>query len=101
MQEFTADNSKEILGSQGRIALDFFGEWCGPCQKMLPIYTKLDKSMDDITFYKVDVDKNRDAAMQFGVRAIPTVVIIENGKEIGRFSGSMTEEAVKEKLQEL
>lgn len=99
MQELEG-NLSEVLEQEGKIALDFYGTWCGPCNQMLPIYTKLDQTMSDITFYKVDVDKNRDVVEKYGIRSIPTVVVLNNGEEVGRFSGSMSEDAVIEKLNE-
>jgi len=101
MREANSDNLEEILNSPDKVALDFYGDWCGPCKQMLPIFKKVNKSVSDITFYKVDVDTNQDIVQTYNIKSIPTVVIIKNGKEISRFAGSMTEEEVKNKLDEI
>jgi len=100
MQELNKENLEEAMKSETLVALDFFGEWCGPCKTMLPIFTKVDSETEDINFYKVNVDTNKDLTNKFNVKSIPTVIILKKGKEIGRFSGSMSEEDVKNKLKE-
>jgi len=100
MEEANSENFEEILNSPDRVALDFYGDWCGPYKQMLPILKKVNKSEDNITFYKVDIDTNKDIVETYSIKSIPTVVVIENGKEIGRFAGAMTEEDVKNKLKE-
>jgi thioredoxin 1 len=59
------------------VLIDFFAEWCGPCQMAAPIIDKLATEFaDQITIAKVDVDENQASAQQFGVMSIPTVIIL-------------------------
>ena len=99
MQELNEENLNEIMKSTDLVALDFFGDWCGPCKKMLPIYDNIDSKIEDITFYKVNVDYNKTLIAKYNVRSIPTVVIIKKGKEVGRITGSMSEEEAENKVK--
>ncbi len=59
------------------IMIDFFAQWCGPCQMAAPIIDKLaDEFTGKIMIAKVDVDENQESAQQFGVMSIPTVIIV-------------------------
>jgi thioredoxin 1 len=65
---------------------------------MAPIFEELAKELSDVTFAKVNVDEAPDLAMRFNVLSIPTFVVLKGGTEIGRFSGAMPKEMVKERL---
>lgn len=81
---------KEIINSDTPVLVDFFGEWCGPCQTMTPIVKELASDLgDQIRILKVDIDKNPSAARAFGVRGVPTFMIFKNGKVVWRQSGAM------------
>jgi thioredoxin 1 len=101
MIEVNSDNFEEILNSPDIVALYFYGDWCTPCKQMLPILKKVNKNIDNITFYKVNIDTNKDIVQTYNIKSIPTVVLIKNGKEVSRFAGSMSEEDVKNKLKEI
>lgn len=59
------------------IVIDFTATWCGPCQKLKPHFNALSKKMaDKVTFIKVDVDKWKDLALEYGAQAVPTIVVI-------------------------
>ena len=65
--------------------------WCGPCKQLAPVFAELQNEMtnepDQIVFQTIDVDQNRDAALEANVSSVPTVVIEKNGKQVYRFSG--------------
>ena len=70
------------------VLLDFWAPWCGPCRAMGPILDKVALQVaDQAIVAKVNVDHERDLAGQFGVEAIPTLVIMKKGQVVNRFVG--------------
>lgn len=84
---------------QGNIVLDFYAEWCGPCKMMAPMFEKASTEMDDVNFFKVNVDNNQQAAQVYAVRSIPTIVLIKNGQEVERIIGLLREDEFKHKVK--
>jgi thioredoxin len=77
------------LPKQGVIALDFTAAWCGPCQAMRPVLAAVaGEYARDVRMAEVDVEDQPALAEQFAVRAMPTFVILRDGREVGRFVGS-------------
>ena len=77
--------------------LYFTADWCNPCAKTKPIVEELNKDSSDVKFQIIDSDIESAMARSFEVRSIPTFIVIKDGEEIKRVSGSQT----KEQLQEL
>ena len=71
--------------------LYFSAAWCGPCKMLGPIMESLS---GQVNFEKVDVDNNQDLSIQYGVRNIPTLVLVENGEAVGRLTGLQQKEAI-------
>lgn len=81
---------QRIINSSQPVLVDFFAEWCGPCQAMGPTLKDLAKDLDGkAKILKVDIDKNPAAANAFQVRGVPTFIIFKNGKVVWRASGMM------------
>lgn len=78
----------EVVKSELPVLIDFFADWCGPCQMAGPIIDELAGEMaGKVKFGKVNVDQNQEIAGKFGVMSIPTVVVFRNGVETKRLVG--------------
>ena len=77
-------NSLEELNEvtkSGTVIVDFFATWCGPCKMLSPVLEELDADPNfNVPIFKVDVDEVSDAAAEFNVQAIPTVILFKDGK---------------------
>ena len=71
--------------------LYFTAAWCAPCKTLGPIIESLS---GQINYQKIDVDNNQDLSIQYGVRNIPTLVLVENGEAVGRLTGLQQKEAI-------
>ena len=84
----TSDEFDEIIGEKDICVIDFSASWCGPCRMMAPILEDVaDKYKGKYYFYQIDVDSEEYLAQRFQISAVPTIVILKKGKEIGRTSG--------------
>ncbi len=83
----TIDQLSEIP-STGKVVIDFFATWCGPCKRIAPMYQDLSEKFPFITFLKCDVDEADDVSTKYGVESLPTFVLLHNGKEVKRIEGA-------------
>lgn len=84
-------NFKKLI-QEPTILVDFYANWCGPCKMLSPI---LEKVSSDIKVIKVDVDKFEKLSRECGIMSIPTVILFENGEEVKRNIGFMSQEQVE------
>ena len=79
--------------------LDFYADWCGPCQVMKPIIEELENELKDIHFSKIDVEKDEPIASEYNVMSLPTYIIKKDGEIIDKFSGIQSKEELINKLK--
>lgn len=97
--DLSADNfDSTVLQSDTPVLVDFWAPWCGPCKVMSPIVEELAGEMEGVTVAKVNVDENPELAQQFNILSIPTFLVFKGGQVVEQFSGSMSKEALKERL---
>ena len=73
------------------VVVDVWAPWCGPCRAMAPEYEKAAKAGEPgMRFLKLNSDENQEMAARFGIRGIPTMLLLRDGKEVARISGAMS-----------
>ncbi|MFH1632021.1 MAG: thioredoxin [bacterium] len=96
----TSDNfDAAVLQAESIVLVDFWAPWCGPCKAMAPIVDELAGEMSDVAIAKVNVDDSPQLAQQFNILSIPTFLIFKSGQVVEQFSGSMSKEMLKEKIE--
>src|ERR671934_135923 len=87
----------EVLESDGKVIVDFWAEWCGPCHAVSPV---LDRIADehDLKLVKVNIDEQQDLAMRYGVASIPFMVLFENGQPQAQAIGAMPKGSLERPL---
>lgn len=96
----TAENfDEEVLNYKGKVLVDFWAKWCGPCMMLGPIIEEVSEEVDDVKFCKVNCDEARDVALQFGIMTIPNLIVFENGEQVNQSIGYIEKEDVLELIK--
>ena len=92
----------ELISQKKPILLDFYADWCGPCQSLLPTVEKLSKEYEGkIEIQKVNVDQNPELADKYRVRNIPALYFIKDAVMVDKVIGLASESELREKLDRL
>ncbi len=78
---------EEVLKSEKPVLVDFYADWCGPCKMLSPVIEQIARENDGIKVVKINIDENKDLALDYDVMSIPTVVAVKEGKEVNRIVG--------------
>ena len=93
----TSENFEaEVLNAKGRILVDFYADWCGPCKMLSPILEKIGIEHPEKKICKINVDESTTLAQKYGVMSIPCLILFDECKEIKRNIGFMPEAKLKE-----
>ena len=99
---FTDENLQQEIASGKPVVVDFWATWCGPCRSIAPIVEELAQTYEGrVLIGKYDVDDGVDMTAEFGVRNIPTLLFFKNGQLVDRSVGSVSRDALTEKIEKL
>jgi thioredoxin 1 len=93
----TATFEDDVLKTDGKVIVDFWAEWCGPCHMVSPV---LDRIADehDVKLVKVNIDEEQDLAMRYGVASIPFMILFEGGQPQASAIGAMPKGSLEKAL---
>ncbi|MFQ6064293.1 MAG: thioredoxin [Candidatus Bathyarchaeia archaeon] len=97
--DVTDSTFKETIQAGSLVVVDCWASWCAPCQIVAPIIEELARDYAGrILFGKLNVDENREVAMQYEIMGIPTLLVFKDGKLVDRIVGAMPRQALEQKL---
>lgn len=82
-------------------AVDFFATWCMPCKMMAPIFDSLSSEYENVTFLKIDIDKNQELVQRYSIMSVPTFMFFTNGDVAKMKIGGMPKTEIKSLIEEI
>lgn len=89
---------EEVLNSDQKVLLDFWAPWCGPCRMVVPLVEQIAEERPDIKVGKINVEEQPELAAQYGIRSIPTLMVLEGGNVVRKAMGARPKKAILELL---
>ena len=89
----------EVLESEKPVLVDFWAPWCGPCRLVAPVLEEINAERDDLRIVKLNTDDNPHTAANYGILAIPTMLLFRNGAEAHRIQGAMPKKRLEAELE--
>jgi thioredoxin 2 len=85
-----ASFARQVGRSDLPVLVDFWAPWCGPCRMMAPVLEQAARDLEpDVRVIKLNTEQDQSAAMKYGIRSIPTLVLFKQGREVARVAGAM------------
>ena len=88
------DFENEVLKSDKAVLVDFFADWCNPCQRMGPIVDKVSENVQNVKFCKINIDDCPDLVEKYDVMSIPNFKLFKNGQLVAEELGAIGEEGL-------
>jgi len=89
----------EVLESETPVLVDFWAPWCGPCRMIAPILEEMAAERDDLRIVKLNIDENMQTPANYGILAIPTMVLFRDGAEAARITGTKPRKRLEAELE--
>ena len=99
--ELTAQNFEKTVLDNGTVLVDFWADWCGPCQRFGPIYEDVSEQHDDIVFAKVDTEAEQALAAAVNITSIPTLMAFRDGILVFRQAGALPKESLQSLISQV
>lgn len=90
----TEDNFDSSI-KEGKVLVDFYADWCGPCQVLSPIIDVLNDEISELKVVKVDVDNNQEIAVKYNILSMPTMLLFVNGELVDQRIGALPKDELK------
>ena len=99
--ELTAQNFEKTVLDNGTVLVDFWADWCGPCQRFGPIYEDVSEQHDDIVFAKVDTEAEQALAAAVNITSIPTLMAFRDGVLVFRQAGALPKDSLQSLISQI
>lgn len=89
------DEKFEEEVQEGKVLVDFYATWCGPCKMLAPVLEEVSKDNEDLKIIEVDIDEHEELARKFGIMSVPTLQVYKDGSKISEHTGYVTKNVIE------
>ena len=99
MKEICDQDWKEIKDGENLKVVDFYASWCGPCKTVAPILKELSEEIQDVDFYSANVEECLEASEEYGIRNVPTIILMKGGAVQDKVVGAVDIQRMRETIK--